>query len=52
MVELVLGYYDKTYTHGLVPRPDEPPRTVVPVPGSDAAANATALLAATPAGCQ
>ena len=45
MVELVLNYYDKTYTHGLAPRPDEPPRTFVPVPGCDAAANATALLA-------
>ena len=45
MVERVLDYYDKTYTHGLVPRPDEPARTLVPVPGSDAVANAAALLA-------
>ena len=45
MVERVLDYYDKTYTHGLAPRPDEPARTRVPVPGCDAAANAAALLA-------
>ena len=46
MVELVLDYYDRTYTHGLAPRPGEPPRTVVPVAGCDAATNAAALLAA------
>ena len=45
MVELMLEYYDKTYTYGLAPRPDEPPRTFVPVPGCDAAANATTLRA-------
>ena len=44
MVELVLDYYDKTYTYGLAPRPDEPPRTFVPVAGCDAAANAATLL--------
>ena len=49
MVELVLDYYDKTYTHGLAPRPGEPPRTTVPVPGCDAAANAQALRASTEA---
>ena len=43
MVELVLDYYDKTYTHGLAPRPGEPDRTLVPVAGCDAAANAAAL---------
>ena len=46
MVERVLDYYDKTYTYGLAPRPNEPTRTFVPVLGSDAAANAAALLAA------
>ncbi|GAB3581059.1 tRNA 2-selenouridine(34) synthase MnmH [Hymenobacter daeguensis] len=46
MVELVLDYYDKTYAYGLVPRPGEPPRTVVPVAGCDAAANARQLAAA------
>ena len=50
MVELVLDYYDKTYTYGLAPRPDEPPRTVVPVSGCDAAANAAALGARATAG--
>ena len=50
MVELVLDYYDRTYTHGLAPRPGEPARTVVPVRSCDAAANAAALLAAAPAG--
>ena len=44
MVELVLDYYDKTYTYGLAQRPDEPDRTFVPVAGCDAAANAAALL--------
>ena len=29
MVELVLDYYDKTYTYGLAPRPGEPARTLV-----------------------
>ena len=44
MVELVLDYYDKTYTHGLAPRPDEPTRIFVPVAGCDAAENANTLL--------
>ena len=44
MVELVLDYYDKTYTHGLAPRPSEPDRTFVPVTSCDAADNAAALL--------
>ena len=44
MVELVLDYYDKTYTYGLAPRPEEPPRTFVPVANCDAAANAATLL--------
>ena len=44
MVELVLDYYDKTYTYGLAPRPEEPPRTFVPVASCDAAANAITLL--------
>ena len=44
MVELVLDYYDKTYTYGLAPRPEEPPRTFVPVANCDAAANAITLL--------
>ena len=43
MVELVLDYYDKTYTHGLAQRPGEPDRTFVPVAGCDAAANAAVL---------
>jgi len=43
MVELALGYYDKTYTYGLAPRPGEPGRTFVPVAGCDAAENAAAL---------
>ena len=44
MVELVLDYYDKTYTYGLTQRPGEPDRIFVPVAGCDAAANAAALL--------
>ena len=44
MVERVLDYYDKTYTHGLAPRPDEPPRTFVPVADCAAGPNAAALL--------
>ena len=44
MVELVLDYYDKTYTYGLTPRPDEPPRTLVPVAGCEATTNAARLL--------
>jgi len=44
MVELVLDYYDKTYTYGLTPRPEEPPRTFVPVATCEAAANAATLL--------
>ena len=44
MVELVLGYYDKTYTYGLAQRPGEPDRTFVPVAGCDPAANAATLL--------
>ncbi|WP_426058749.1 tRNA 2-selenouridine(34) synthase MnmH [Hymenobacter sp. B1770] len=47
MVELVLDYYDKTYTYGLAPRPGEPARTVVPVHTCDPAENAYALLRAT-----
>jgi tRNA 2-selenouridine synthase len=43
MVELVLDYYDKTYTHGLEPRPDEPPHTLVTVADCDAVANAAKL---------
>ena len=43
MVELVLDYYDKTYTYGLAQRPDEPARTFVPVAGCDAAENAATL---------
>ena len=43
MVELVLDYYDKTYTYGLTQRPGEPDRTFVPVAGCDAAANAATL---------
>ena len=43
MVELVLDYYDKTYTYGLAPRPGEPARTTIPTTGCDAAANAAAL---------
>ena len=46
MVERVLDYYDKTYTYGLAPRPDEPPRTLVPVAGCEAAANAALLVRA------
>ncbi|GAB3858742.1 tRNA 2-selenouridine(34) synthase MnmH [Hymenobacter terrigena] len=46
MVELVLDYYDKTYTYGLSPRPGEPPLTFVPVAGCEAAANAAVLLQA------
>jgi len=48
MVELVLDYYDKTYTYGLALRPGEAAQTAVPVPGCDAAANAMALLRALP----
>lgn len=44
MVELVLDYYDKTYTYGLAQRPEEPNRTFVPVSSCDPAANAAALL--------
>ncbi|WP_046244882.1 tRNA 2-selenouridine(34) synthase MnmH [Hymenobacter terrenus] len=47
MVELVLDYYDKTYTYGLAQRPGEPGRTFVPVATSNAARNAEALLATT-----
>ena len=43
MVELVLDYYDKTYTYGLTPRPGEPPRTLVPVADCNAVANAARL---------
>ncbi|WP_035558993.1 tRNA 2-selenouridine(34) synthase MnmH [Hymenobacter sp. IS2118] len=46
MVELVLDYYDKTYTYGLAQRPDEPARTFVPVASCAPAANAAALLQA------
>lgn len=51
MVELVLDYYDKTYTYGLAPRPGEPARTRVPVPACDAAANAAQLLRTLEADC-
>ncbi|OGX83677.1 tRNA 2-selenouridine(34) synthase MnmH [Hymenobacter lapidarius] len=44
MVELVLDYYDKTYTYGLAQRPNEPDRTFVPVSGCDPAENAAVLL--------
>jgi tRNA 2-selenouridine synthase len=44
MVELVLDYYDKTYTHSQAPQPGEPPRTLVPAPDCDAGTNATLLL--------
>jgi tRNA 2-selenouridine synthase len=44
MVELVLDYYDKTYTYGLAQRPGEPERTFVPVESCDPQANAAALL--------
>ncbi|MBD2768823.1 tRNA 2-selenouridine(34) synthase MnmH [Hymenobacter sp. BT664] len=44
MVELVLDYYDKTYSYGLAQRPGEPARTFVPVATCDPAANASALL--------
>ena len=43
MVELVLDYYDKTYTYGLAQRPNEPARTFVPVAGCDAVDNAASL---------
>ena len=42
MVELVLGYYDKTYAHGLENRP----ATQIPTDSTDAAANAARVLAA------
>ena len=44
MVELVLDYYDKTYTYGLAQRPGEPARTFVPTTSCDAAENAALLL--------
>ncbi|MBF9221894.1 tRNA 2-selenouridine(34) synthase MnmH [Hymenobacter ruricola] len=47
MVELVLDYYDKTYTYGLAQRPGEPARTFVPVAGCNPAANAATLVRAT-----
>ena len=43
MVELVLDYYDKTYTYGLAQRPGEPARTTVPVAGCNPAENAATL---------
>ncbi|MFC7666204.1 hypothetical protein ACFQT0_01220 [Hymenobacter humi] len=46
MVELVLDYYDKTYTYGLAQRPGEPARTFVPVSSCDPLENAAALLQA------
>ncbi|WP_210519230.1 tRNA 2-selenouridine(34) synthase MnmH [Hymenobacter terricola] len=49
MVELVLDYYDKTYTYGLAPRPEEPVRTFIPVPSCDPAQNAVELARATSA---
>jgi tRNA 2-selenouridine synthase len=45
MVELVLDYYDKTYTYGLTQRPGEPDRTFVPVGSCDPAKNAASLMA-------
>ena len=48
MVELVLDYYDKTYTHGLAPQPGDAAQTPVPVPACDPAENAAALLWAVP----
>ena len=48
MVELVLDYYDKTYTHGLAPQPGDAAQTPVPVPACDPAENAAALLRAVP----
>jgi len=47
MVELVLDYYDKTYTHGLAPRPGEPAHTFVSVAGCNPAENAATLLQST-----
>ena len=44
MVELVLGYYDKTYAHGLEGRP----AVTVPAENTDAATNAARVLAAVP----
>jgi tRNA 2-selenouridine synthase len=44
MVELVLDYYDKTYTYGLAQRPDEPDRTFVPVASCNPEENAATLL--------
>ena len=46
MVEVVLDYYDKTYTYGLAQRPGEPIRTFVPTTTCDPAENATLLHAA------
>ena len=43
MVELVLGYYDKTYAHGLEGRP----AVQVPAASTDAATNAALVLATT-----
>ncbi|MDO7848394.1 tRNA 2-selenouridine(34) synthase MnmH [Hymenobacter sp. M29] len=43
MVELVLDYYDKTYTYGLTQRPGEPARTFVPVTDCNPAENAASL---------
>ncbi|MDO7853908.1 tRNA 2-selenouridine(34) synthase MnmH [Hymenobacter convexus] len=43
MVELVLDYYDKTYTYGLAQRPGEPARTFVPVADCNPADNAATL---------
>jgi tRNA 2-selenouridine synthase len=47
MVELVLDYYDKTYTYGLAQRPGEPAKTFVPVISCDPIENAAALLEST-----
>ncbi|UOQ97623.1 tRNA 2-selenouridine(34) synthase MnmH [Hymenobacter sp. 5317J-9] len=44
MVELVLDYYDKTYTYGLAQRPGEPARTFVPVADCNPADNAATLV--------
>ena len=44
MVELVLDYYDKTYTYGLTHRSGEAVQTVVAAPTCDPAINAASLL--------
>ena len=46
MVELVLDYYDKTYTYGQAQRPEESARTLVPVAGCNPFENAATLAQA------